>query len=176
MDRYTNQEEHRDELISDVLLWTPTNGRAKPGRPARTYIQPLCEDTGCSPEDLPEAMNEREKWRDRVRDNHAGGTTWWWWGGRTKPTLISAHMCFSVRLNVCMWVWWLVGVFGISTLVGYFMPNPIYIYIYIYIYKKVNNVATVIEGYTKALFSIATTPRCREGRYFFSWISPLHPW
>ena len=27
----------RDELISDVLLWTPTYGRAKAGRPARTY-------------------------------------------------------------------------------------------------------------------------------------------
>ena len=36
----------RDELISDVLLWTPTHGRAKSGRPARTYIQQLCEDTG----------------------------------------------------------------------------------------------------------------------------------
>ena len=24
-----------------------------------TYIQQLCDDTGCSPEDLPEAMNER---------------------------------------------------------------------------------------------------------------------
>ena len=46
----------RDELISDVLLWTSTHGRAKAGRPARTYIQQLCEDTGCSPEDLPEAM------------------------------------------------------------------------------------------------------------------------
>ena len=33
----------RDELISDVLLWTPTYGRAKAGRPARTYIQQLCE-------------------------------------------------------------------------------------------------------------------------------------
>ena len=32
-----------------VLLWTPTYGRAKAGRPARTYIQQLCEDTGCSP-------------------------------------------------------------------------------------------------------------------------------
>ena len=51
----------RDELISDVPLWTPTYGRAKAGRPARTYIQQLCEDTGCGPEDLPEAMNDREK-------------------------------------------------------------------------------------------------------------------
>ena len=29
----------RDELISDAFLWTPTYGRAKAGRPARTYIQ-----------------------------------------------------------------------------------------------------------------------------------------
>ena len=35
----------------------------------------LCEDTGCNPEDLPEAMNDREKWRERVRDIHTGGTT-----------------------------------------------------------------------------------------------------
>ena len=55
----------RDELISDALLWTPTYGRVKAGRPARTYIQQLCEDTGCSPEDLPEAMNDREKWQER---------------------------------------------------------------------------------------------------------------
>ena len=69
----------RDELISDVLLWTPTYGRAKAGRPAKTYIQQLCDDTGCSPEDLPEAMNDREKWRERVRDIRASGTTWWFW-------------------------------------------------------------------------------------------------
>ena len=69
----------RDELISDLLLWTPTNGRAKAGRPARTYIQQLCEDTGCGPEDLPEAMNDREKWRERVRNIRVCGTTWWWW-------------------------------------------------------------------------------------------------
>ena len=68
----------RDELISDVLLWTPTHGRAKAGRPARTYIQQLCEDTRWSPEDLPEAMNDREKWRERVRDIRATSTTRWW--------------------------------------------------------------------------------------------------
>ena len=67
----------RDELISDVLPWTPTYGRAKAGRPARTYIQQPCEDTVCSPEDLPEAMNDREKWRDNVRYILARGTTRW---------------------------------------------------------------------------------------------------
>ena len=69
----------KDELISDVLLWTPTYGCARVGRPARTYIQQLCEDTGCNPEDLPEAMNDREKWQERVKDIRAGGATWWWW-------------------------------------------------------------------------------------------------
>ena len=49
----------KDELISDVLLWTPAYGQAKAGPPTRTYIQQLWEDTGCSPEDLPKAMNDR---------------------------------------------------------------------------------------------------------------------
>ena len=53
----------------------PTYAQAKAGRPAWTYIQLLCEDTGCSPEDLPEAMNDREKWQERVRDIRACGTT-----------------------------------------------------------------------------------------------------
>ena len=69
----------RDELIRDVLLWIPTHGRAKARRPARTYIQQLCEDTGCCPEDLPRAMNDREEWRERVRDICATSTIWWWW-------------------------------------------------------------------------------------------------
>ena len=38
----------RDELISNILLWTSSQGRANVGRPARTYIQQLCDDTGCS--------------------------------------------------------------------------------------------------------------------------------
>ncbi len=60
-DRRTRHAGHcwrsRDELISDVLVWTPLTGV-----PARTYIQQLCEDAGWSPEDLPEEMNDREKW------------------------------------------------------------------------------------------------------------------
>ena len=69
----------RDELIRDVLLWTPTHGHAKAGRPAWTYIQQLCEDTGCCPEDLPRAMNDREEWWKRVRDIRATSAIWWWW-------------------------------------------------------------------------------------------------
>ena len=42
----------RDELISDLILWTPWHGQAKAGDPAQTYIEQLCVDTGRSPEDL----------------------------------------------------------------------------------------------------------------------------
>ena len=65
----------RDELIRDVLLWTPSHGRAKAEPPAWTNIQQLCEDTGCRPEDLSEAMKHREIWRESVRDICADGTT-----------------------------------------------------------------------------------------------------
>ena len=81
--RWTRHAGHcwrsRDELVSNVLLWTPTYGRARVGWPAQTYILQLCEVTGCSPGDLPEALNDREKWRERVKDIHACGMTWWWW-------------------------------------------------------------------------------------------------
>ena len=33
---------------------------------------------------------------------------------------------------------------------------------------------TVVEGDQKVPFSIATTLRCREERYSFSWIAPLY--
>ena len=69
----------KDEIVSDVLLWTPAYGQSKAGRPARTFIQQLCDDTGYNPEDLPEAMNDRETWRERVWDIRASRTTWWWW-------------------------------------------------------------------------------------------------
>ena len=35
----------KDELISDVLRWTPSHERAGVGWPTRTYLQQLCADT-----------------------------------------------------------------------------------------------------------------------------------
>ena len=82
--RRTRHAEHcwrsSDELISNVLIWTPSHGRAKARRPARNYIQQLCGDTGCSLEDLPKAMDDREAWRVRIRNTRADCVTrWWWW-------------------------------------------------------------------------------------------------
>ena len=39
------------------------------------HIKQLCADTGCSLEDLPEAMDDIEGWRERVRDIHTDGAT-----------------------------------------------------------------------------------------------------
>ena len=69
----------RDKLKSGILQWTPSHGRAKAGWPARTYIQQLSADIGCTLEDLPGMMDDREGLWERVREIHAGGVTWWWW-------------------------------------------------------------------------------------------------
>ena len=108
----------KDELISDVLLWTPAYSQAKAGRPAWTYIQQLCEDMGCSPEDLPKAMNDREKWRERVRDIRASGTTWWWW-----------------------WWWWSMSLTHPSFYHHsiYIIRTSVYIYLYSYIFLSISS-------------------------------------
>ena len=41
--------------------------------------------------------------------------------------------------------------------------------------NQLKKLATIVEGDPNAPFSIATTPRCRGGRYSFPWISPLYP-
>ena len=68
----------KDELISNILLWTPSNGRAKAGQQARMYIQQLCFNTGYSHEDLLGAIDDRDGWWERVREICDGGMTWWW--------------------------------------------------------------------------------------------------
>ena len=103
----------RDEFISVVLLWTLLHGRAKAGRPAQTYIQQLYVDTGCSPEDLPEAMDDRKVWQERVRNIRVDSkTSWWWWklicnnvkesfwwGGKRKIFI------FIILILTNIWVW-----------------------------------------------------------------------
>ena len=61
-------------------LWTPTHGRAKAGRPSTKHtfssyvrIQDVVLKTCLG------VMNDREEWRERVRDIRATSTTWWWW-------------------------------------------------------------------------------------------------
>ena len=61
--RRTRHAEHgwrsRDELISDIFLWTRLYGRTKAGQPARTSIQQLCEDKS-NIEQVMEAIPHKE--------------------------------------------------------------------------------------------------------------------
>ena len=81
--RWTRHAGHcwrsKDKLISDVLLWKAAHGHVSVGRPANTYIDQLCIDTGCCVEDLPRTMSDRDGWREIVMDICAVSATWWWW-------------------------------------------------------------------------------------------------
>ena len=81
--RWTRHAGHhwrsKDKLISDVLLWTPTHAHISVDQPAKTCIHQLYVNTGCSQEDLPGIMDDRDRWQERVRELHAVSTTWWWW-------------------------------------------------------------------------------------------------
>ena len=70
---------NKDKIISDVLLWTPTHELISVGWPARPYLHQLSADTGCNLEDFPEAMNDRDRWGERVMKICAVSATWWWW-------------------------------------------------------------------------------------------------
>ena len=43
-----------------VQLWGPTHGRARQGRPRKSYIDVLVEETNLAVEDLPNTMGDRE--------------------------------------------------------------------------------------------------------------------
>ena len=52
----------KDELISNILLWTCTHGHISVSQQVRTYIHHLFADTGWSLEDLPGVMDDRDGW------------------------------------------------------------------------------------------------------------------
>ena len=103
----------------------PTHGRAKAGRPARTYIQQLCEDTGCCLEDLPRAMNDREEWRER---------------GQGYPCcqhdmmmMIYIYIYIYVYIYIYIYVYVYICIYIYIYMCIYILYICVYIYIYIYI-------------------------------------------
>ena len=67
----------KNELISDILPWTPSHGRAKAERPGRTYIQQLCADTGYIALKTSQEQWTIDGWQESVRESCAGSATWW---------------------------------------------------------------------------------------------------
>ena len=66
----------KNELISDLLQWTPSYRRASVVWPAKTYQQQFYTDTGGRMEDLPRARDNRDEWRERFREICDSGTPW----------------------------------------------------------------------------------------------------
>ena len=64
----------RDELISDVLQWTPHMDEQR----QEVQLGPIyiCADAVFSLEDIPEVMDDKEGWWEIRTD---GATSWWWW-------------------------------------------------------------------------------------------------
>ena len=68
----------KDELMSDVLLWTLIHGPTSISKPARTDIHQLSTDTGCRQDDLSGAMDDRKRWWERVKELCAVCVAWSW--------------------------------------------------------------------------------------------------
>ena len=49
-----------NELVSDMLLCTPKHGQRSRGRPAKTFVDQMVEDTECEVEEL---INLMEKYK-----------------------------------------------------------------------------------------------------------------
>ena len=56
------------ECISQVILWKTCHGKRSVGRPAKTYIDVLEQDTGNTVDELKVLMADRSIWRDVVRN------------------------------------------------------------------------------------------------------------
>ena len=62
------------ELICDVPLWLPKHGKRSRGRPAKTFVDQLVDDTECNVDELMNAMNDRDEWKLRVNECRASST------------------------------------------------------------------------------------------------------
>ena len=125
----------RVELLSDVLQWTSSQGRAKAGRSAGTYIQQLCPDSRCCPNDLPKAMDDRKEWRERLRNIRADNVTWWWWWWWWLKSM-GWHPTYSDcnSIEKLFWGW----LYSISTLNGLFHAEvSLTIMVFSYLQRKI---------------------------------------
>ena len=55
-----------DEVVSDVVVWQPTYGTRRRGRPPDSYIKNLERDTGLRENDLRAAMMNRDVWKSKT--------------------------------------------------------------------------------------------------------------
>ena len=97
----------KDEIISDVLQWTPSHGRVSVCRRTRTYLQQPGADTRWNLEDKPGAMNDGDVWGETEAESH-GNPCW-----RHDLMIIciylssyfSAYCWFFISLYICICIY-----------------------------------------------------------------------
>ena len=67
------------ELISDVLLYTPTHGLSSVGLPEEKLTYQIYVNAGYHLEHLTRAIGSRDRWQERVKRIWVVNTPWWWW-------------------------------------------------------------------------------------------------
>ena len=61
---------NKEELISELLLWTTVHGSTSVDLPLKTYIYQLCADTEWHLEYLPKEIDDRDGWWERTKRIH----------------------------------------------------------------------------------------------------------
>eukprot|EP00116_Pleurobrachia_bachei_P018889 sb/3479151/ len=61
-------QRHPELTLHKVLLWEPTHGQCKRGRPLKTFVDVLRQDTGLGDvKEIASVMEERDAWRRLVQ-------------------------------------------------------------------------------------------------------------
>ena len=60
---------HDEEIAHNLLFWMLTTGKNKRGRPQKTYIDQLIEDTGLQMEELKTFETLKEEWKSFINSN-----------------------------------------------------------------------------------------------------------
>ena len=68
----------RQEFSRETMLWSHQHCRLMP-----PFTDQLCDYTGCLPEDIPNAAQDQNGWREWIRDIRANSTWWWLWAGES---------------------------------------------------------------------------------------------
>ena len=89
----------KNEIISGVLLWTSTVGHTSVGRPAKTYMHLLSEDTGCHLEHSVRVMSDRDGLWKRIKRIPVVGTCWWWWCWSLRRGILSMYISLYVYIH-----------------------------------------------------------------------------
>ena len=101
-------ENVRIKLISDELQRISTHGHTRVGRSTRTYMYQPCADTGCSLEDFPGAMDNRDGWerdREREREREIQGTLCYQHDLMISSSLLRRVVRFPISLMFIVLIW-----------------------------------------------------------------------